>query len=999
MDRIVDHIVDPGLFWLADWSLRWAILLTPLALGLALPWARRIPAAVRWRVCLVALTAGLALPFAPRWGAGFWHHATNGTAVATQNQDAIVSQAQPVHDARETAAIGAHAVSTTPADAAQTGGLRPSIAGTVKNAVPSASHDDSAISQQPGANEAFSPPWQGAAGGVANASVSPAPGISSFLSLILAGVYILGVLFLALRWVAGCIYLNRLRRSATPIQNQTELVTSCAIALGMKRRVLLLAHSAVNSPIALGPRRPAILVPLDWSALPADLQRSSLTHELAHLARRDDWLALVLRSVRIAFFFHPVVLWLTRRLERESEILCDEAGLATGVGTREYASMLLDYASRGNRLAVAALPFGGKTVKSRINHILEGSMHSKPSRRRTVFGVITVLSILAISLGAGSLRLQALADEPKPNDGKNVEIKEKPNAPDGKLEIIELPQFKSRVEVIPIGDQGLAFIAVENGPSEPKPKDGKNAELKEKKNATGEQPGAIDFQPSKSTIAKSIEGKEQSSALWLKLNGPAAFSEGAIAHFVIDVKNTGNEPITNLKVLVEFGDSLEHECKARPVDLLRKKLAPGDTLNLPLDLKVLRKRPSLIQVTATADGDLVAKDEFRLKAAHFALVKTGDPRTGEEPQPRRNKDDLTYDGKHFDQWKQSLLTELNPKRRAEAINALAAFGANGYGAEAVKPILDIARAEADKGALSTEVYESAQAAMGRLGTVAVPELTKDLKLPNGSRRLMAVNYLGHMGRNAVSAAPELLKVLEDKEPEIQGSALTALSQIQPNGEEYVAAYVRAAGNVTEESDPPARHRAFLALETLAKLGPDARSAAPGLVKLLDAAVAMSDRDANSVSQILINVIARTLTKIGGQPEIVVPAMVKVVEDQTAIRQNPNTLGDVFKVLAHYGTKAKPAVPAVVHFVSGRNLRGEREGYVLPSEFEALLKMGAEPKTLVPLVRNTIEFRKQSLNRGQLTRFQEFLNKYGDNEPSPIGGTVPNSNPLPKNGVR
>jgi beta-lactamase regulating signal transducer with metallopeptidase domain len=53
---------------------------------------------------------------------------------------------------------------------------------------------------------------------------------------------------------------------------------------------------------------------------------------------------------------------------------------------------------------------------------------------------------------------------------------------------------------------------------------------------------------------------------------------------------------------------------------------------------------------------------------------------------------LTYDGKDFDYWRRTWRTELKIERRTEAIRALAAFGASGYGREAAEAILDVVKA-------------------------------------------------------------------------------------------------------------------------------------------------------------------------------------------------------------------------------------------------------------------------------------------------------------------
>ncbi len=68
MSDFVDLRLEPGLWLLADWSLRWGVLIVVLWIGLALRPPRQ--AALRLAVCQLVLVAGLALPLIPRW----WGH-------------------------------------------------------------------------------------------------------------------------------------------------------------------------------------------------------------------------------------------------------------------------------------------------------------------------------------------------------------------------------------------------------------------------------------------------------------------------------------------------------------------------------------------------------------------------------------------------------------------------------------------------------------------------------------------------------------------------------------------------------------------------------------------------------------------------------------------------------------------------------------------------------------------------------------------------------------
>jgi len=66
MSHLADTWIIPWLAFLAEWSVRWGVVLVLLAASLALRPPKR--AATRQLLCLATLTAGLLLPVAPRWG-------------------------------------------------------------------------------------------------------------------------------------------------------------------------------------------------------------------------------------------------------------------------------------------------------------------------------------------------------------------------------------------------------------------------------------------------------------------------------------------------------------------------------------------------------------------------------------------------------------------------------------------------------------------------------------------------------------------------------------------------------------------------------------------------------------------------------------------------------------------------------------------------------------------------------------------------------------------
>ena len=272
-------------------------------------------------------------------------------------------------------------------------------------------------------------------------------------------------LVLLVRLAGGWWTLARLRWGAVGAGTDSDrLLDECRSALGLSRPVRIAMHPAVASPAVVGGWRPVVLVPDDWGGWPEPRRRACLLHELAHLSRYDDWARLVQEVVRAPFFFHPMVGWLLARLDRERELLCDEAAVALGSDPMAYARLLLDLARRPGRIRLAAaarpgwLPFlDRRTVAVRIARLLEDDMTStlsRPSIGRSfvvaglAVGAALVLGGLRVGVGPAAMAvpppqvaaLAPAASEKAPDDlsgvvldpdGRPVAARRSPWAPSG----------------------------------------------------------------------------------------------------------------------------------------------------------------------------------------------------------------------------------------------------------------------------------------------------------------------------------------------------------------------------------------------------------------------------------------------------------------------------------------------------------------------------------------------------------------------------------------
>lgn len=191
---------------------------------------------------------------------------------------------------------------------------------------------------------------------------------------------------------------------------------------------------------------------------------------------------------------------------------------------------------------------------------------------------------------------------------------------------------------------------------------------------------------------------------------------------------------------------------------------------------------------------------------------------------------LRYDGKSFDEWKNEWKTELKPERRAEAINAFAAFGANGYGEEAAEAILEVMRgikmevSDANfnrdsfkKGSyVGTELVK--KSAMAGFLNVrpdyrippddAVKVLSRELREGNRNGRLFAIFALQNMGQEAKAAAPALAKTFEgDEDASVRACAYLALASL----EEATPMSPSALRTLLEDAEPQALGYVLMAL--------------------------------------------------------------------------------------------------------------------------------------------------------------------------------------------
>jgi beta-lactamase regulating signal transducer with metallopeptidase domain len=224
------------------------------------------------------------------------------------------------------------------------------------------------------------------------------------------------------------------------------LCLSCAIAIGQALRIVrfrrrlrgaalapdFLADEALRIGLWLGVDVPDLYVvddlgtPLLWclgrpklllptrlvKTLPLERWRGILTHELAHLRRRDQWVCRLELVAGLFWWWNPLY-WLTRaRLDAEAELACDAWVVwALPKDRLTYAEVLFDICSTllpAEPMAPALSVAGsGRFFERRLNMIL----HNHVPCRLSPPGFLAACLLVLVALPAWSMARVAKADQ------------------------------------------------------------------------------------------------------------------------------------------------------------------------------------------------------------------------------------------------------------------------------------------------------------------------------------------------------------------------------------------------------------------------------------------------------------------------------------------------------------------------------------------------------------------------------------------------------------
>lgn len=225
-------------------------------------------------------------------------------------------------------------------------------------------------------------------------------------------------------WLGGAIavlaaFLVRVRRIDRSVRRaslapESLLAEIRVVAEGLGVRVpATRVIPGVATPMVWGLGRPTLIWPEEL-AISADGARGLVAHELAHLRRRDHWLAFVEVLVSAVLWWHPLARVAMSRMDRFAEQACDAWAVRAVSGRRrDYAEALIGVVEqlsngRRSRPGLAAGGQGRRALADRLGLVMRGD--ATPSCSRSiVLGAVVLLALLVPTIAPAQPEAQPTA--------------------------------------------------------------------------------------------------------------------------------------------------------------------------------------------------------------------------------------------------------------------------------------------------------------------------------------------------------------------------------------------------------------------------------------------------------------------------------------------------------------------------------------------------------------------------------------------------------------
>ncbi|MDE5817986.1 MAG: M56 family metallopeptidase [Lachnospiraceae bacterium] len=234
---------------------------------------------------------------------------------------------------------------------------------------------------------------------------APKPGDSvnpmQVLTTVASWVWLAGAAFLLLYAAASYLRLRIHVRTAVPVRQEAGY-----------RSIPVLESERVDSPFVLGLVRPRVYLPMKVEEVDRNY---IISHELAHIRRKDHWIKPFGYFLLAVYWFHPLLWAAYIMLCRDIEYACDERVVKRyDVEERKaYSTALLTCSVRRFRIAACPVAFGEVGVRQRVKGVLH---YKKPA-----FWVLLAAALSLVIVAVCFLTNPKTDGDAQPGDGSAEE--------------------------------------------------------------------------------------------------------------------------------------------------------------------------------------------------------------------------------------------------------------------------------------------------------------------------------------------------------------------------------------------------------------------------------------------------------------------------------------------------------------------------------------------------------------------------------------------------
>lgn len=230
----------------------------------------------------------------------------------------------------------------------------------------------------------------------------------SIIGLILCGIWLVGIIAMALLVTKSVFRLNAMKKSALPLQNKSVriLYITCLRELKIKRNIPIYSTAFLKSPVIVGLFNPRIYLPIHLiSDFNATDMRYMLLHELQHYRHKDALASYLMNFFGVLYWCNPCVWYALKKMRSDREVACDTSvlNLLDERNYEDYGNTLINFAEK---VSLTPFPFASgisgsmKQMQQRIANI---SSYKKPSLFRKLKGFTAFATIGAILFGLAPL--------------------------------------------------------------------------------------------------------------------------------------------------------------------------------------------------------------------------------------------------------------------------------------------------------------------------------------------------------------------------------------------------------------------------------------------------------------------------------------------------------------------------------------------------------------------------------------------------------------------